>query len=402
MPRILCISPYVPHPVTHGGGIRTRLLLESLRGLGQVHLAAPVAREQDRADAQYLAREEDIVVHELESRPDASSGKLGKVAHWLRGESEMLARRWTPQAKAKVAELLRTYRFDLVIADGAHVLPTLPRLQAPFVFHMHNVESAILAREPSAAESLQARVTRRIESMRTARVEAAALRAAAISVTVSDRDRAIALRLCPGARVVSVPNAVDANMPAVAAPWTGGPLRLLFVGRLDYPPNLEAARELVDAHLPTLRAAFPGTVVRIVGEDSRGAAEDLRRDGVELVGRVSDLLPHYAQSHAAFVPLRSGGGTRLKILEAFALGLPVASTGVGAEGLAAEDGVHFRQFETAEQGVDALRDLLGSRRDEYVRRAKALVSASYSHTASVTALRAAVASATATAATAAR
>lgn len=402
MTRILCISPYVPHPVTHGGGIRTRLLLESLRGLGQIHLAVPVAREQDRADARYLADAEELVAHELPARVDASSGKLCKVAHWLRGESEMLARRWTPESKAMVAQLLRTYRFDLVIADGAHVLPTLPRSAAPLVFHMHNVESAILAREPARAETLRARFTRRIETLRTARVEASALRSAAMSIAVSELDRQTALRLCPSARIVAVPNAVDASMPAVGAPWDGGALRLLFVGRLDYPPNLEAARELVERHLPALRAAFPGAVVRIVGEDSHGASQSLRRDGVELLGRVSDLMPHYAQSHAAFVPLRSGGGTRLKILEAFALGLPVASTAVGAEGLAAEDGVHYRRFETPEQGVAAVRDLLGAGRNDYVRRAKALVSASYSHTASITALRAAIASAMAVAATAAR
>ncbi len=402
MPRILCISPYVPHPVTHGGGIRTRLLLESLHGLGQVHLAAPVTREQDRADAQYLADAEDLIAHELPAKADLSSGKIGKVAHWLRGESEMLARRWTQAAKSKVAELLRTYRFDLVVADGAHVLPVLPRIAAPLVFHMHNVESAILAREPSTKEPLQSRVTRRIEALRTARVERAALAAAAMSVTVSDRDREIALRLCPTARVISVPNAVNANLPAVGCAWTGGPIRLLFVGRLDYPPNLEAVTELVEQHLPALRDAFPGTTVRIVGEDSHGAAKGLQRQGVELLGRVSDLMPHYAQSHAAFVPLRSGGGTRLKILEAFALGLPVASTAVGSEGLAAQDSVHYRRFETPAEGVAALRDLLGANRDAYVRRAKELVSASYSHTASVTALRAACASAMAIAATASR
>jgi glycosyltransferase involved in cell wall biosynthesis len=164
-------------------------------------------------------------------------------------------------------------------------------------------------------------------------------------------------------------------------------LQLLFVGRLDYPPNLEAVTELVERHLPALRAAFPGVRVRVVGEDSKGKTQRLQREGVEFLGRVSDLEPHYAASHAAYIPLRSGGGTRLKILEAFSLGLPVASTAVGAEGLAAKDRVHFRQFDTPEQGVAALRDLLGEHRNAYVQRARALVHAHYSRDAAVAALR---------------
>ncbi len=387
MPKILCISPYVPHPVTHGGSIRTRLLLDALRGLGELHLAAPVLREQDRADAQYLALTLDLTAHELEGRADGSAGKLGKLSRWFRGESEMLARRWTPAAVAKVSSLLATYRFDLVVADGAHALPLVPLRTRPLLFHMHNVESAILARPPAQPQSLQAEWTRRIEARQTARVEARYLKAAAINVAVSDSDRALALSICNDANIVTVPNAVEIHAQPIAARPAEGPLQLLFVGRLDYPPNLEAVTELVERHLPALRAAFPGVRVRVVGEDSKGKTQRLQRDGVEFLGRVSDLEPHYATSHAAYIPLRSGGGTRLKILEAFSLGLPVASTSIGAEGLAAKDRVHFRQFDTPEQGVVALRDLLGEQRRSYVERARALVQAHYSRDAAVSALR---------------
>jgi glycosyltransferase involved in cell wall biosynthesis len=238
--------------------------------------------------------------------------------------------------------------------------------------------------------------------LNTARIEKDFLRRASMSVTVSDLDRIGALRLCPDARVVTVPNAVETeSLPSRHRP-AAGPLRLLFVGRLDYPPNLEAVRELVERHLPVLRREFPGVIVRIVGEESRGATEGLRREGVEFLGRVSDLLPHYAASDAAYIPLRSGGGTRLKILEAFSIGLPVASTAVGAEGLAARDGVHFRQFETPDEGAQALRDLLGDKRDGFVNKARALVQSAHSRDAALTALRAACVTAMGNATTAAR
>ena len=387
MPKILCISPYVPHPVTHGGSIRTRLLLDALRSVGEVHLCAPVSNHQERADAQYLAQAIGVFAHELDARPGAYPGKLSKMANWLRGESDWLSRRWTPASKATVSQLLRTFRFDLVVADGSHTLPLLHRFDAPLLFHLHNVESAILDRPPAQPMSLRARVVRRMERKRTARIEAESLRRAVISVTVSDLDRQSALRLCPSARIVTVPNAVEGELSPIGSTPKQGPLRLLFVGRLDYPPNLEAVTELVERHLPVLRREFPGLVVRVVGEDSSGATERLRRDGVEFLGRVSDLLPHYAESHAAYIPLRSGGGTRLKILEAFSMGLPVASTAVGAEGLDAKDGVHFRKFETPDEGVAALRELLGERRDSYVAKARALVQATHSRSSALAALR---------------
>jgi glycosyltransferase involved in cell wall biosynthesis len=389
MRKILCLSPYVAEPITHGGSIRTRVLLAALQGLGEVHHALPVAGDEARADAARLASELGLVLHELPRREVEQPSRLRKVASWVRGQSELLARRWSPAAIARVSALLREHDFDLVVADGSHVLPLLRQTPRRLLLHLHNVEAAIFARNDGTARPFGERVSRRMESLRIARVESIALRNAVRAVTVSDVDRALALRLCPTAHVTTVPNSVDLTRMPFGTAVPEGPPRLLFVGRLDYPPNLEAVVELVEVHLPVLRAAFPGLQLRVIGEDAVGGTNYLRgRDGVSFLGRVADLLPHYATSHATYVPIRTGGGTRLKILEAFALGVPVASSGIGAEGLRAEDDVHFRRFETPEQGVAALRDLLGNRRRDYVARARALVESHYSHTAAIANLRA--------------
>ncbi|MEQ1630938.1 MAG: glycosyltransferase family 4 protein, partial [Planctomycetota bacterium] len=368
--------------------IRTRVLLAALQGLGEVHHAVPIDGSQSRADAASLAHELGFVLQELPRRQHEVGSKLRKVATWLRGRSELLARRWSNEALARVAALQRQHDYDLVVADGSHVLPLLETPPKRFLLHLHNVEAAIFARDDGTARPLTDRVTRRMEALRIARVEAMALRSAVRTVTVSEVDRALALRLCPEARITTVPNSVDLARLPFGSAVPEGPPRLLFVGRLDYPPNLEAVIELVDQHLPVLRRAFPGLHLHVIGEDAVGGTRHLYgRDGVTFLGRVRDLLPHYATSHATYVPIRTGGGTRLKILEAFALGVPVASSGIGAEGLAADDGVHFRRFETPQQGVLALRDLLGRDRDDYVKRARALVERDYSHTAAIARLR---------------
>jgi glycosyltransferase involved in cell wall biosynthesis len=134
--------------------------------------------------------------------------------------------------------------------------------------------------------------------------------------------------------------------------------------------------------------------VRLVGRDPGGASARWRGvPGVELLGPVADLLPLYRDSHAAYLPIRSGGGTRLKILEAWALGLPVLSTAVGCEGLAAADGVHLRRFETVEQGVAALRSVLDGQGPEMRRRGRELVATAHGAAAAVAGWRAVVAAA---------
>jgi len=102
-----------------------------------------------------------------------------------------------------------------------------------------------------------------------------------------------------------------------------------------------------------------------------------------VVGPVDDLVRHYRASHAVYLPIRSGGGTRIKILEAWALGRPVLATEVAAEGLAAENGVHFRRFETVDQGIAALRDVLAGQSTQLVTAGRILVERHHSHRAAI-------------------
>ena len=392
MSTILALCPYVPHPPTHGGSMRTRVLLEALVGDDAVHVVVPVADDAARTAARALARTLSIQVHELAvpatPRPDFAR----KLRSWARGRSELLLRRWGDGAVAAAAGLVAAVRPDLLVADSTFVLPIVPNTSVPLLLHLHNLESSVFARAGTAGRSFADRVTRGFEARTIAAAERQALRRAVATVTVSEIDRALALALAPRGNVVAVPNSVDLDKLAPLPPAPGdGPPRLLFVGTLDYPPNLEAVRELVDAHLPMLRAAFPGLVVRLVGRDDAGALASFRGiDGVEPIGPVDDLLPHYRCSHAVYLPIRSGGGTRIKILEAWALGRPVLATAVGAEGLGGQDGVHWRQFESPAQGVQALREVLGGQAASLVANARTFVAERYSHAAAVSALRALV------------
>jgi glycosyltransferase involved in cell wall biosynthesis len=272
------------------------------------------------------------------------------------------------------------------VLDSTFVLPVWDH-GGNILLHLHNLEHTMFARDDGVARSFTDRWTRWIEARAIRSSEERALAFSQVTVTVSDDDRRRALALRPNARVEVVPNSVDLERLPLLPPAPPGPPRLLFVGGLDYPPNLEAVTELVEQHLPALRAAFPGLRVRLVGRDGGHDARFRGADGVEVIGRADDLLPHYRDSHAVYLPIRSGGGTRIKILEAWALGRPVLATRVAAEGLGVQDGVQLRTFETVDAGVAALREVLAGQGAKLVAAGRAFVEQHHSHRAAIARLR---------------
>ncbi len=172
-----------------------------------------------------------------------------------------------------------------------------------------------------------------------ARHESRAFRDADLVWVCSEEERAHLAGLVPAGRVVVIPNGVDTTLfsPLDVTPMRG---RLVFFGRLDYFPNADAVVFFAREILPLIRQHVPNAELVVAGpgagSELRGLAE--RTTGLRLVGPLTDLRPLIASAEAVVVPLRSGGGTRLKILEALAMAKAVVSTSLGAEGLALRSG----------------------------------------------------------------
>src|SRR5262249_18577619 len=149
------------------------------------------------------------------------------------------------------------------------------------------------------------------------------------------RERAQLSAIEPRARIAVVENGVDTERFASAQSSTPGVCRdFIFVGNMDYYPNIEAAVSFATNIWPQLRSRIRDTRLAIVGANPTTAVHTLSRiPGVTVTGTVPDVRPYYGNALAAIVPLRTGGGTRLKILEAMAASVPVVSTPMGAEGL---------------------------------------------------------------------
>lgn len=389
MPRILVLCPYVPHPPTHGGSIRSRVLLQALQADHDVQLAAAVTDEADRVVLAALSAELSLPVHELAATAAPTVSLTRKLSQWLPSlRSELLQRRWLDDALRHAAALQATMP-DLIVFDSSFALPLwqVPR-RTRTLLHLHNLEHRLFSRPTPGTRPWKERATRAIETIAIRRAEQEGLRRATMTITVSDDDRRIARELAPTARVEVVPNSIDLERLPMLPGRPAPPPRLLFVGTFDYPPNQEAVTELVTQHLPVLQQQWPDLRLRLVGRDP-GAwlVRFVDNPAIEAVGPVADLLPHYESSHAVYLPIRSGGGTRIKILEAFALGVPVLSTAVGIEGLPATDRQHYRAFETPQQGAAALAEVLAGQAEGLRQGARALVVSGYSHTAAMQRMR---------------
>ncbi|MFO1067890.1 MAG: glycosyltransferase family 4 protein [Geminicoccaceae bacterium] len=166
-------------------------------------------------------------------------------------------------------------------------------------------------------------------------------------------------RTLPGVRTACIPNAVRMARPLPPAP-AGPPYTLLFVGTMGYAPNVDAALLLAREVLPALRSLTSTPLRLILAGGPAGELQALAgTEGVVVTGRVEDLRPLYAQSHVVLAPLRAGGGTRIKILEAMAHGRPVVATALGAAGLEAVDGEHLLISDHVPGLAAACRRLLG-------------------------------------------
>lgn len=167
-------------------------------------------------------------------------------------------------------------------------------------------------------------------------------------VTASEAETEGLRRRCSvSAPIFTIPNAVETGIAHVGTREQPGPITLVFVGNMDYAPNFDAAERLADAIFPAIRRRLPGAELHLAGA-GRGCAKMADRPGVRIHGFVADLAALYRLATVAVVPLRAGGGTRLKLLEAFAHGVPVVATAAAAAGLEVRDGDHLLMAENDE------------------------------------------------------
>jgi sugar transferase (PEP-CTERM/EpsH1 system associated) len=264
----------------------------------------------------------------------------------------------------KVHELTSQDSYDIIQIEFPFLAPYLqavhPRSRAKRVLSMHNIESIRFGRELKCPSSKGRWLVLQWDRLFFESWEKRAIEQFDGITAVSDVEKEWIQQHAPAARVELVPNGVDTKYFYPTSTWKASP-SLVFTGLMDHPPNVDAVIWFCDEILPALRRKLPHIRFKIVGIRPHPKVLELgKREGVEVTGEVADIRPYLAGSLALVVPLRSGGGTRLKILQAMAMERPVISTTLGAEGLEVTPEVNILIADTPDEFVNHILPLLAS------------------------------------------
>jgi glycosyltransferase involved in cell wall biosynthesis len=354
---LLFLCPRVPWPLNTGAKIRTHALLKAL--LSEYRVSYAGFLQPDLNEVEALERLADC--ENIRLVPEQCVSFAGKA--WL-GFRNLFDDRPATVAKyrhRRIVEFVRSWMDHhpggVVHADHVHMAPYLELVPDGFkVMDEHNVESQIVERLAEKKSGSPVGTYIRSQAGRMRKLEARMTRYSDLVLAVSEGD-AIQLReMAPGTRVEVVPNGVDLEYfhPSVETPRIPG--RLVFTGSMNWLPNQDAVIYFMEEIWPILDATPEGNdwSFDIVGHTPPPSVKMLASDRVRVTGSVDDVRPYVHGAVAFIVPIRIGGGSRLKILEAFSMEIPVISTTVGCEGLNVSDGVQLLTADTPEQFSAAL------------------------------------------------
>jgi polysaccharide biosynthesis protein PslH len=344
-PRLAFVSPIFLLPADTGGRIRTGNILRGLKGGAfDVTLIGPATEAQLRDHAQALT----ALCDRFEAwQPAAARPRWRRVIDLADALPVNVVADRTPQGIAAVARVLDQRRFDLVVFDFVHSAVLMPPgLTCATVCFTHNVEAEIFERHAQQTKNALLRWIWSSQQAKMDRYERQVLSRFTKVVAVSERDAAHFVERYGVATPSTIPTGVDLDYFSWQMPLDPNPARpptVVFIGSMDWEANIDGVRYFIQSVWPRVLAALPQARFLVVGRNPPSAMVNLGRStaGVTFTGFVDDVRPYVREAQVAVIPLRVGGGTRIKAFEAMAMGCPVVSTAVGIEGLDVRDGEHF-------------------------------------------------------------
>ena len=343
--RILVVYPRLPVPAVSGNTIRAMALIKGLAQYDEIDL---ITFHEDHISEHHLDElhqyfQDVYLVHWKEEPRLYQVIKLLKKI--IQGEPFFTKYVDSDNLKTQIHELTEKKNYDIVIIEHSRMSYYIqnidPQLNVKTVLVLHNIMSVLYYRLYVHEKNLYKKLKLLLDWVPLRTWELKMARRFDKVVAMSEVDKAMLLKQRADLDVVVVPNGVDTRLFDFFS-HADRVKNLLFVGSMDYEPNAEAMVYFSQRIWPAIRRQHPDCTLTIVGNAPPASIQPLDgRDGVVVAGYVDDLRPYYKRARVAIAPLRSGGGTRLKILEAMAFGTPVVSTRIGCEGLEVEDQVHL-------------------------------------------------------------
>ncbi|MDX9863695.1 MAG: glycosyltransferase family 4 protein [Anaerolineaceae bacterium] len=340
--RFLMITNTLPYPPIAGLPIRNIHLLQRIARHHNVWLLVMVAENERNADLGPLADFCEEVILVPTDDPGALARPMQALKFLLAGTPPELRLYETKEMISALRDLTSRVDFDIIQFEDSFMAHYQEYLPADWSGKKVLTFIDIAYRQYDRIYRIESKLARKLRLWLYSRMmyiwEPRYAGHFDLNVTMSDMDRDLLLSRNSHLHIKTVPNGVDTRefqplpMPAEHSK------KLIYVGNMGYRPNVDAVTFFCEDILPLIRAEVPDVEFWIVGNSPPPEVETLANDHVHVTGRVEDVRPYYQDSTVCVIPLRAGGGTRLKILESMALGRPVVSTSIGAEGIDITDG----------------------------------------------------------------
>ena len=356
--KVLWISPKLPYPPESGDKLRQYNLLRHLSRTVDIHLVAFTLTPGEEKYAQSLKG----FCSQIETRYSPNFNSAQKIRAVFGSRKPYYVTRYLDfDLLDYLREEIRRFKPDVIQIEHTYLSEYMRHLNlvdsVGTLLTKHNIDADLARQSYLLAKSTTQKVFWRIEWVKMQAYEPLTdnLFSCVVAMSPVDRDK-ILQRPKPPLRVEVVENGVDTDVK-IPLPENHKPV-LLFVGAFDYLPNQDAANYLCHEIYPRLRERIPGMRILLVGRKPAPDVLALAGNGIEVHADVPSVEPYYGQAAVSVVPLRAGSGSRLKILEAMALGRPVVSTTVGAEGLELTPGEDYLRADNATGFADAVMNLL--------------------------------------------
>lgn len=387
--RVLVLASYVPS-LYKGAEIRLLHLLRHLSRSHEVTLWAVNRRGVPEEEIAALLPDCELALQDWPPLTQGGiRGRIGRSGLYRCFEQarrlfspkpSAIAKIYHPALKIRLEKLLAERRFDLIHVNQIMVWQYLPQpVTTPVILCKDNVWTDLAEVEAQAATGILSRRLKQIDAARMRRYETQAVESSNHCVVVSEADAGLMQQLAPAAPLSVIPNGVDIDYFRPSSETAERP-HLVFTGAMGWPPNADAVLYFGREILPNIQSRFPEVQLFIVGLHPPEAVKALgQQPHIHVTGFVDDVRPYMGNAAVYVVPLRSGSGTRLKILEALAMGKAVVSTTIGAEGLEVVDGQHLLLADEPQEFAAAVCELLQNpaRRQALGKAGRALVEAAY-------------------------
>ena len=356
-PPVLMLTPYLPYPPVSGGRMRTYNLVKHLSkdyAITLVSFGRPEEKALDYAPMADLC-EQFIVVDR-----DSSPGTLQAALMSLTSAKPITTRLYhTDEMTATLGRIIRETRPTVIHVESFYMLQNLPEGHGiPVLLSEPAIEYLAWARHARVAQPWYTRPGIAVEAAKMRVVEPRVWAQADMVGAMSEIDAQIIQKAAPTSAVTLTPNGVDVNFFNKNVAVERDSVTAVYMGDYKYFPNSDAISYFAHEILPLVRQKKPDFRLTLLGKDPSPEILALQSDTINVTGLVDDTRP-YLQSSAMFIcPLRSGSGTRFKLMEALACGCPVVSTSLGCEGLGAVDGEHMLIRDTPQAFADAIVSLM--------------------------------------------